>query len=231
MPSKRGRDLRTEAIVLKTRTVGEDDLWVDFLTPRQGRLHGIARHGRKSRKRFGGVLDPLNRIRVRYRDHGNLVALEEASLDTVAHHIDASLPKLSYGFHFLELIRQLVPERNADEKIYKLLRGAIEALDRKSESELRALTAEFEYRLLVLCGLKPQLTECLSCAKSRAENPREKFFFFYKEGGLYCADCLPPSAVSDIFTRESAPRVLSRFIEYQLGRPLKTQRFLDAFPS
>ena len=53
---------QTPAIVLTVREYGEADLMVNFLTPGYGPLTGIAKHARKSRRRFAHCLEPLSRV-------------------------------------------------------------------------------------------------------------------------------------------------------------------------
>lgn len=223
MSSKRGRDRTSEAIILRAKTSGEDDLWVDFLTPDQGRLHGIARHGRKSKKRFGTVLETGNLVTLRYRDAGQMVSLNEAVMIRPWRHIDTDWERLTTLFHLVELIRQLIPERNPEEKTYQLLRQTIEHLEAPTVSTTE-LILRFEYRLLQLCGYRPELKKCLECDVVEGQ-----FHFVYAEGGIYCASCLPGGKSSDPWIRENYSYIFSRFIEYQLGHPLRTHRFLGTF--
>ena len=53
---------QTPAIVLTVKDFGEADRLVTFLTPERGVLTGMAKHAKKSRKRFANVLEPLNRV-------------------------------------------------------------------------------------------------------------------------------------------------------------------------
>ena len=53
---------QTPAIVLTVREYGEADLMVNFLSPEYGALTGIAKHARKSRRRFAHCLEPLSRV-------------------------------------------------------------------------------------------------------------------------------------------------------------------------
>ncbi|MBI4644586.1 MAG: DNA repair protein RecO, partial [Deltaproteobacteria bacterium] len=53
---------QTPAIVLQVRDYGEADRLVNFLTPDAGRVSGVAKHAKKSRRRFANCLDPLNRV-------------------------------------------------------------------------------------------------------------------------------------------------------------------------
>lgn len=221
---QKGSEIRSEALVLRSRTMSEDDVLVDILTPVLGRLHGVARHGRKSQKRFGTVLEALSWVQIRGRDAGGLVSLEEAALLKPWRRLDTRLPLLTAGFHALELVRQLVPERNPDARVFELLTEFLKTLDETAEGDVRTQIARFEYRLLDASGYAPNVKSCLACDRPRGKE--EKFFFVYKEGGLYCPLCLPRGAVFEPFTRETAAETLSRFIEYQLGSTLKTRRFL-----
>ncbi len=225
MSTRRGYEIQSEAIVLKVKTIGENDLLVDFLTPDHGRLHGIARHGRKSQKRFGTVLEAMNRVRVRYRETGDLVALEEAGLVPPIHYLEKNLERLMAGFYAIDLIRELLPERNPDHKVYELLSETLGQLDAPGEAaRLADLLMTFEYRFLDLCGYSPHLKRCLGCGVERHKG--DKFFFVYREGGIYCAACLPGGTSFEPFSRATLPRVLSRFIEYQLGHAPKSRKFL-----
>jgi DNA repair protein RecO (recombination protein O) len=202
---------------------------VDLLTPGMGRLHGVARHGRKSHKRFGTVLECFNRVRVRGKDNGGFVSLEEAVLFHPWRRLDTDLRLLTAGFHVIELVRQLVPERNPDVRVFELLVECLEAIDKVPSQGVLTPVARFEYRLLDVCGYGPNLRECFSCRRVRSKDaPADAgFFFVYKEGGLFCADCLPPGLAFEPFSRDAAPKILSLFIEYQLGHSLKTRKFLS----
>src|ERR1700735_4049931 len=52
-----------EAIVLRTWPFHEADLLVSLFTREQGRVKGVARHALRSRRRFGGALEPMTYVR------------------------------------------------------------------------------------------------------------------------------------------------------------------------
>lgn len=216
--------MESEALVLRSKTSGENDLWVDFLTPALGRLHGIARHGRKSHKRFGTVLESMNWVRVRGRDAGGWVSLEEAALVKPWLRLDAHLPLLMAAFHAIELVRQLVPERSPDARVFDLLAGCLADLDRATPDGAAATVARFEFRILEASGYAPNLRACLSCGRPRTKEGR--FFFVFREGGVYCAGCLPLGTPFEPLSRAAWPAILAQFVEYQLGKPLKTRKLL-----
>ena len=67
-----------EAIVLRTWPFHEADLVVSLFTREQGRVKGVARHALKSRRRFGGALEPMTHVRASYaeRPRQELVRLD-----------------------------------------------------------------------------------------------------------------------------------------------------------
>src|SRR5213594_1612491 len=58
----------SEAIVLRTYPLREADLLVTLFTRAEGKVRGIARSAKKSKRRFGGALEPLTYVRVHYED-------------------------------------------------------------------------------------------------------------------------------------------------------------------
>jgi DNA repair protein RecO (recombination protein O) len=52
-------ELRTEAIVLRAIDYGESDRIVTFCTADFGKIRGIAKGARRSRKRFANALEPF----------------------------------------------------------------------------------------------------------------------------------------------------------------------------
>src|SRR6267143_1536749 len=67
----------TDALILRTYTLGESDRIVVFLTRDRGKKRGVAKNARQSRRRFGGALEPLTCGRVGYveRERRDLVSL------------------------------------------------------------------------------------------------------------------------------------------------------------
>jgi len=68
----------TDALILRTYTLGELDRIVVFLTRDRGKKRGVAKNARRSIRRFGGALEPMTSGRVAYVEHErrDLVRLE-----------------------------------------------------------------------------------------------------------------------------------------------------------
>src|SRR6202034_2741425 len=74
--------LTSEAVILRTWPVHEADLLVSFFTRDYGRLKGMAKAALKSRKRFGGALEPMTLTRAWFaeRPRQELVRLDQLEI-------------------------------------------------------------------------------------------------------------------------------------------------------
>ena len=68
----------SEAIVLRTYPLREADLLVTLFTRAEGKVRGVARSAKKSKRRFGGALEPLTYVRAFYdvRERQELARLD-----------------------------------------------------------------------------------------------------------------------------------------------------------
>src|ERR1700678_3055577 len=74
--------LTSEAEILRTWPGHEADLLVSFFTRDYGRLKGMAKAALKSRKRFGGALEPMTLARAWFaeRPRQELVRLDQLAI-------------------------------------------------------------------------------------------------------------------------------------------------------
>ena len=142
----------TDALILKTYTLGESDRIVVFLTRDRGKKRGVARNARQSRRRFGGALEPLTHGRVGYveRERRELVHVqyvEPIRSPLAAVHGEA----LGYAGYFAELIDEWAPEADPNETMFRLGASMVDAMALGVPVE--PLARYFEYWLLRLEGV------------------------------------------------------------------------------
>ena len=157
----------SDALILRTYKLAEADRIVVFLTRDRGKKRGVAKGARRAKSRFTGALEALTRASVAYYERElrdlvriNYVEPQQSALAAVARGTqDASA--LSHAEYFAELIDEWAPEGHADERLYRLGASVIDALAAGAESE--RLARYFEFWLLRLQGVYPQLTACPEC--------------------------------------------------------------------
>ncbi len=176
----------SEAIVLRTRAYGESDKIVTFLTVDSGKLTGIAKGAKNSRRRFANCLDPFTRVRVHFRTRPGAGLVFMDSCDLLLPPGALATPiKFAYGSYLLELVDQFTAEAQPAQEIYSLLAAGLEEIENAAATGpfLRA----FELRLLHYCGYEPQLTTCSEC--QRSVGPADQALLDAPRGRIVCATC------------------------------------------
>lgn len=174
----------SEAIVLRTYPLREADLLVTLFTRAEGKVRGVARSAKKSKRRFGGALEPLTYVRVFYEDREGqeLARLDSCEVLQSPLAMEVSYPRAVALGHLAELIDELLPDREANDAVFRLTLSVLAALE---GPEIWMPVTYFELWLTRLVGFLPELTECMECG--RALNGHEAYFHALADG-LMCAD-------------------------------------------
>src|SRR5512137_1385672 len=104
---------RTQAIVTRSLNYGESDKIVTFFTKDFGKVKGIAKGARRSKKRFQNALDLFTHVRLAFfdREGMGLVRAENCDICNSFRRIRENLKKIYYGTYFLELVNEMTGER------------------------------------------------------------------------------------------------------------------------
>lgn len=210
----------TPAVVVRTRAFGESDKIVTFLTRDLGKIAGIAKGARRSKRRFVNVLEPFTHVDVtlRLRPGYDLAFVNACVLRDAPISLARDLMKFAYASYVLELTDRMVREREAGPETYELVRDAIALLEH-GEAEPGVLRA-FELHLLRLTGYEPELDRCRRCAT--AVSAGTTMYVHPARGGVLCARCRGEGRAY-----QASPLVLERLIAFQRTRfdERDTERF------
>ncbi|HEY8370682.1 MAG TPA: DNA repair protein RecO [Thermodesulfobacteriota bacterium] len=178
---------QTSAVVVRSLDYGESDRIVTFVTPDAGRLTGIAKGARKSRRRFGAALELFTLVRLTYFEKPafDLVRLESAEILASFPDARRDLVKIAQAAYLVEAAGRAVQPREPALPVFRLLVETLGAVDAEPPDE-RRLRA-FELRLLALLGYHPELRRCARCRRHRPEAGR--FRVSVQAGGLVCRTC------------------------------------------
>jgi DNA repair protein RecO (recombination protein O) len=177
------------AIVLRARPYGESDKIVSFLTRDLGKLTGIAKGAKRSRRRFVNSLDPLARVHVhfRLRPGATLAFLESCELLRPATCFSEPT-RFAYASYLTELVDQMTVEEHPVRELYGLLDEGLLELEQAPPTS--ALLRGFELQLLTRTGYEPQLDRCGSC--QRPLDAEGMVFLDTAHGTLCCQSCGRP---------------------------------------
>jgi DNA repair protein RecO (recombination protein O) len=176
----------SEAIVLRTYRVGEADKVVVFLTREHGKIQGLAKGARRPRSRFGGSLEIGTELDLTFfeKESRELVSVDRCDI------IRSGFPSSGDPFlactlaYFADLVDSFAPEREPNEKLYRLLRACANALI--GGGEPTRLTRYFEAWVLRLGGFYPTSESCSTCGETL---DRQGAHYVIEEQRLRCARC------------------------------------------
>jgi DNA repair protein RecO (recombination protein O) len=184
------REVSTAALVLRTRAYGESDRIVTFITEQHGKVTGIAKGARNSRRRFAGTLEPFVHVRAVFqqRQTSDLVFLVRCEHLGSLRAFGRDLDRFAAGSYVLELTDRMVHGRESGHEVYRLVRDALGHLDAGAACE--TLLRAFELQLLGVTGWAPALDRCRGCG--RAADGTVACFLAAERGSLVCRDCVEP---------------------------------------
>lgn len=174
----------SEAIVLRTYPFRESDLLVILFTRLEGKVRGVARAAKKSRRRFGGALEPLTYVKLTYedRERQELVRLDACEVIESPLTSEVSYPRAVALGHVAELLDELLPDREANDAVFRL---ALSVLVQLKGQELWKPLTYFELWMARLMGYLPDLSECLTCGRVLNGN---RAYFHALADGLVCQE-------------------------------------------
>lgn len=175
--------LTSEAVVLRTWPVHEADLIVSFFTRDYGRIRGVAKSALRSRKRFGGALEPMTVARAWFaeRPRQELVRLDQ--LEIVRSPLSAPIDqaRMSVLSFFAEVLDEALPEHDPQETVFRLLLAVLEQTT--VEQPWMPLTY-FSLWMTRLMGLLPDIAHCTACGVTLEAGETS---FNALGDGLFCA--------------------------------------------
>ena len=219
---------QSEALVLRKHSLGEADLIVTLYTKAQGKLRAVAKGARRNSSKLVGHVEPLTQVDLSLARGRSLDVITQAQvLDNfppLKDHLDA----ITKGLYVAELVDGFGSESQPNPGLYYL---ALDSLRRIAAAPLSGLPLRyFEFCLLRVSGLMPELYHCVECRRLLQEGSHR---FSPNVGGVVCLDCNPEEArlrilsvralkVLRLFHRGAPEEALKLRLNESLDRELKS---------
>jgi len=175
---------QVEAVVLRTWPIHEADQIVSLFTRDYGKIKGVAKSAAKSRRRFGGALEPMTHVRAHYAEKPSqeLVRLDSFDIlhSPLAEPVDyARAAALAF---FAEVLEQTLPDHDPHDLVFRLL---LSVLEQTRVDHIWMPITYFALWTTRLMGWLPDLSRCLLCRASLAGQPA---YFHFSSDGLVCVE-------------------------------------------
>lgn len=170
--------------MLRTWPFHEADLLISLFTRDEGKVKGVARHAMRSRKRFGGALEPGTHVRACYteRPRQDLVGMDSfeilwSPLGETTDWLRAAALQL-----VLEALEEALPERAPDDPLFRL---ALAVLTSLHAGDVAVPVTYFCVWMCRLMGWWPELSHCQVCG---LDLQGRSVFWSPLADGVTCAD-------------------------------------------
>ncbi len=188
--------IKTEAIVIKERELGEADKLFTLYTKDFGKIEVLGKGIRKIKAKLKGGLQILNYISLEFVEGKNFYIATDAILKNSFSVIKSNIKKFRSGLYIAALMDKLLKGQERDDKIWNLFLKTLNTLSfyPSFPSDFQGfnfpiyslILRYFEWNLVSLLGLKPELYYCVGC-ESKIKTGR--FFFSAREGGILDQKC------------------------------------------
>jgi DNA repair protein RecO (recombination protein O) len=176
----------TEAIMLRSRRLGEADAILTLLSRDRGKVDVVARGVRKPTSRKAGHLEPLTHSVVLLAHGTNLDIITQAETRHSFIGMREDLRRLGGGLYAAELVDRFTVEREENRAVFDLLLATLARLSEGTDVDLTL--RYFEISLLAVTGFRPQLWQCAACGDDLQPVTNA---FSAAAGGVVCPACRP----------------------------------------
>jgi DNA repair protein RecO (recombination protein O) len=181
---------QAEALILRTWPVQEADQIVSLFTRDQGKLKGMAKSAAKSRRRFGGALEPMTHVVAHYveKPRQDLVRLESCEIlssplsDAVDYRRAAALA------FYAEVLEETLPDHDPQDSVFRL---TLTVLEHTRTDSIWLPVTYFALWMIRLMGWMPDIERCTLCGRPFGN---ESAWFLAGSDGLVCGDHSHPAS-------------------------------------
>jgi DNA repair protein RecO (recombination protein O) len=241
--------IKTEAIILKRKDLRETSLLVHFFTLEMGKIIGELKGIRKEPRKFASTVEifSLNEIVVYHSRHSSIHLVSQCDNLNNFFPLRSDIHRIAQASFLMELIDAVMQLEDKNTAIFRLTLETLNALCRTDNPDKIMMICKI--KALGLSGFKPHLDSCVSCGSKNFGQIK----FSLALGGLLCARCnkldggARPILKGTIATiihiekndfahnmklglnpqiKRELDLVLDSFINFHLGRELKSQKTL-----
>ncbi|HYV33319.1 MAG TPA: DNA repair protein RecO [Candidatus Limnocylindria bacterium] len=202
------RETKLTAIILKKQPFKEGDEIITLFTKEQGKVRVLAKSVKSAKSKLQQKLQALFLVEmiVTTGEFPKIIGVEALQ---VYHHLRENLQAMKMAFYAIELVLKITVDEQPNENLFNSLKNFLEFLDAEKQQEILNLgLAKFKIEILEVSGLGMQ-------------SQKNELFLKLKQTDFTGLQNINPVGLKEL--QDS----LSQFIEYQLERKVKSERYLN----
>ncbi|MBO5103440.1 MAG: DNA repair protein RecO [Ruminococcus sp.] len=178
-----------KGIVIKKRSAGEQDKFIDILTEEYGVIELTVKGAKKINGKSGSSTQLFAYSVFCYNQRKDYMILNSAEAIRIFYGLRDSLSKISLASYFADVLRFCIKPETKNGGIMRLFLNTLHYLEKNLRDE-KMLKAIFELRLMSEIGLMPDVLACRECGVFEPE----ELFFSVRESCFCCKDCFHGNA-------------------------------------
>ncbi len=180
-------EITERVLILKTGKFKENDLWVKFLSSARGVQKAFAFGGSRSRRRFGGCLEPFSQVLFKTGTNktGTYQVLQEGSLVKAYPGLRSDLRKIGLAANCLKFVESAIIGVESSRSIFDLLIETLDVIEKSEPDDFFPLF--FRAKVAFEQGYNPDFTICAQCGKPLFSS--RPVVFDIEKGRVSCVDC------------------------------------------
>ena len=161
---------QVEAIVLRTWPIHEADQIVSLFTRDYGKIKGVAKAAARSRRRFGGAMEPMTHVRASYAEKPRQELVRLDSFDIVSSPLSAPVDysRAAALAFFSEVLEETLPDHDPQDAVFRLL---VAVLAHTRNGGIWMPVTYFALWTTKLMGWLPELAICVHCGAPLSGQP------------------------------------------------------------
>jgi DNA repair protein RecO (recombination protein O) len=170
-------------MVLSAMPVGDYDKRLVILTKELGKISAFAKGARRPNSALLACSQPFSFGVFSIFKGSTSFSVTSAEISNYFPELRENIEGVYYGMYFCEFADYITKENNDEREILKLLYQTLRAVA-KGTIELPLIRLVFEFKIMALSGMAPQVFNCVKCEKTETD-----YLFSVYSGGLLCKDC------------------------------------------
>lgn len=175
---------KSNGLVIKEQSIGEQDKLVTVLTDSHGILRAFVRRAKNIKSPKCASTGLLCYSELSVFENKGTYSIDEAQSIEMFIKLRNNVRNMSLAQYFCELSLNLCPKEQEATDFLRLILNALHLLSNEKKDPL-LIKACVEMRLMALCGYMPDLVMCDCCGAYESAN----MLFVPKTGKLLCSDC------------------------------------------
>lgn len=209
--------IKNEAIVLKKTKFSDSSLIVQLYTKDKGKISALLKGARSAKSKIGSKIDLINHVEIIFynKEEKDLQLVTQVNLIDHFPNIKEDLEKIKFASSVCELLIRLIPDYEANDKIFRGTVRILRLIDESKNDEV-LLFAQYLLFFTKEIGYEISFNNCSSCGRDLSKVDGNSFSY---SNGIVCNDCSEDKLLTFQFSEEL----------FNLFKCLTTRNIIDAY--